>query len=94
MQLSLSPELEKRIEDRLRSGNFRSAEDVVAAALAALEQQDWVAELSREDFELMFPGVASKVAEGLEAARAGRVVDGEAFFDELEREEARQNKGG
>jgi hypothetical protein len=33
------------------------------------------------------PGLKEKVAAGLAAARAGNLIDGEAFFDELDSEE-------
>ena len=40
MKLSLPPEIQKLIEDRVKSGKYETAEDVVAAAVSSLEQQE------------------------------------------------------
>jgi antitoxin ParD1/3/4 len=90
MSYSLSPDIQKLIDDRIRSGHYSSADDVIAAAITNLEQQDRLADLSPDDLELLFPQLRQKLARGLAEARAGKVSDGEAFFDELEREEQRR----
>ena len=43
--------------------------------------------LSAEEMERLYPAIKRDIAEGMAAIRAGDTVDGEAFFDELEREE-------
>jgi Arc/MetJ-type ribon-helix-helix transcriptional regulator len=40
MNLVLPPSIEKIIEDRVRSGRYQSAADVVAAAVAQLDVQE------------------------------------------------------
>ena len=40
MNINLSPEQEQIVNDELKSGHFRSAEEVVAKALAALQASD------------------------------------------------------
>jgi antitoxin ParD1/3/4 len=90
MSYSLSPDIQKLIEDRIRSGHYSSAEDVIAAAITHLEQQDRLADLPPDELELLFPQLRQKLARGLAEARAGKLSDGEAFFDELEREEQRR----
>lgn len=45
MGISLRPETEKIIEDRMARGGYPTADDVVLAALALLEGQDDVVEI-------------------------------------------------
>jgi putative addiction module CopG family antidote len=40
MNINLTPELERIVNDELRSGHFRSAEEVIAKALAALREKE------------------------------------------------------
>ena len=40
MHLAIDPEMQRLIDEKLRTGQYRSAEDVVRAGLAALKQQD------------------------------------------------------
>jgi len=87
MNLSLPPKIQKLIDRRVKSGRYHSAQDVVTAALVTLDQQESLAGMSAADLETIYPGIKEKLAQGLAAARAGDVSDGEAFFGELEREE-------
>jgi putative addiction module CopG family antidote len=84
MNLSLSPEIEKAIEERISSGKYSRAEDVVAAAVVTLSQQERAMQLSASELEAVYPNLRKKLAEGLAAADAGQLSDGDAFFDELE----------
>jgi antitoxin ParD1/3/4 len=88
MQVSIPPQIEKLVEDRVRSGQYARAEDVIAAAILSLEQQERASTLSRAELESLYPGLTKKLADGLAAADAGKLSDGDDFFDELEREEA------
>jgi Arc/MetJ-type ribon-helix-helix transcriptional regulator len=87
MVLSVSANLQKRIDERVESGKYRTAEDVLAAALASLDQQEQLTELASSDLEILFPGMKQKIRQGLQDANSGKLSDGEEFFDELEREE-------
>ena len=40
MNINLTPEQEKIVKDELKSGNFRTAEDVIAQALQALREKE------------------------------------------------------
>lgn len=40
MNLSLKPDVQKLIDERVSSGKYSSPEDVVAAAIVALDQQE------------------------------------------------------
>jgi antitoxin ParD1/3/4 len=81
MQLSLPPEIQKLIEERVRSGRYQSAEDVVAAAVANLDQQESVG-----DF---VPGELDSLID--EGERSGPPLDGEQVLAEL-RELRRRNQ--
>jgi putative addiction module CopG family antidote len=93
MDFSLPPEIRKLIDDRVQSGQYASPQDVITTALATLEQQERLAELGTGELGTLFPGLREQIAEGLASARAGELVDGEEFFDELDREEEERAKG-
>lgn len=42
MHLAIDPGMQRFIDEKLRTGRYASAEDVVRAALAALKQQDFL----------------------------------------------------
>ena len=73
MQLSLPPEIQRLIEERVRSGRYQSPEDVVAAAVANLDQQE-----SAGDFA---PGELDELL--AEGERSGPPLDGEQVLAEL-----------
>ena len=76
LNVSLTPELSRFVESRLKSGRYQSASEVVREALRLLEARE------REPV----PSVEALKAEievGLEQLRSGEAVDGDAFFDEL-----------
>ena len=82
MNLSLPPHVQQLIEDRIRSGKYHSAEDVIVAAMASLEQQE-----QPGDFE---PGEMDRLIE--EGLSSGAPLDGEQVFAEL-RERGRRPRG-
>jgi len=43
MNINLTPDLERIVNDELRSGHFRSPEEVIAKALAALREKEGLA---------------------------------------------------
>ena len=73
MNLSLSPEIQKLIQDRVKSGKYGTAEDVIAAAVATLEQQE-----HSGDFET---GELERLLE--EGEGSGAPLEGEAVLKEL-----------
>ena len=73
MNLTLPPQIQKLIEDRVRSGRYQTPEDVVSAAVAQLDVRE-----ETGDFE---PGeLDALLAEG---ERDGESLDGEEVLAEL-----------
>lgn len=89
---SIPSTIQEQIDQRIQSGAYASAEDVLRAAFAALSQQEALSAAPLEELEAMYPGLRQKIAEGLEDCRAGRLYDGEEFFDELDREDQERNR--
>ena len=88
MELSLTDDLSRFIQERVRTGQYGAPEDVVRAALEALRRQEALAQVDRSELEVLYPDYHQKIEDGLRAARAGRLSDGEAFFEPLEQEES------
>lgn len=76
MNVSLTPELEQLVQERVRSGRYTSASEVVREALRLLADRDELRQLRLQE-------VRAKVAEGLDAIAAGDVHPGDEVFDEL-----------
>lgn len=71
--ISLTPRLEKYVAQKVASGRYQSASEVVREAIRIMEQH----ERSLDDMR-------RKIAVGLDQARRGELLDGEAVFHELE----------
>ena len=85
MGITLKPEIEKRIADQMKAGGFASADDVVEAGLALLEQ---LTPASEDDPKR----VKADIAEGLEQARRGELIDGEQALAERRRRRAQRQQ--
>ena len=83
MDMNLPIEIERLIAEQVRSGRYSSANEVVAAAVVALDQQH-----RQAASESVLQGLRNDIAVGIAAAEACKFVDGETFFDELERKDA------
>ncbi|HMO26776.1 MAG TPA: type II toxin-antitoxin system ParD family antitoxin [Tepidisphaeraceae bacterium] len=81
MKLELSSEVERQIADRLQSGRYASASDVIEAALRSLEQHE-----QRGDFA---PGEWDRLL--AEAEASGEPVDAATVFADL-RDPNRRNR--
>jgi putative addiction module CopG family antidote len=69
MRLSLSPETQELIGAKLKTGQYESADDVVRASLAALEQQEQFGDFAPGELdELLAEGERSILKEGTIAA--------------------------
>lgn len=94
--VSLTDEQDALVERLVKSGRYASASEVVRDGLRLLQREEearlldkWLVEgLTPEEQACLPPGlleraretIRAKVREGLEEARRGEFVDGEAFF--------------
>jgi antitoxin ParD1/3/4 len=76
MNVSLTPELEELIQERVRSGRYHSASEVVREALRLLEDRDEMRRLRLDEMR-------KKIAAGLASLDRGEGLPGEPFFDQL-----------
>ena len=76
MNITLSPELEKLVNEKVQTGEFENAEAVVAQALHALVERD------RDESHLRRT-IREKIDRGVAQAERGELIDGEEFFEHL-----------
>jgi len=77
LTITLTQELEAFIRERVASGRFDTASDVVREGLELLEMREQGREAALEE-------IRREIEVGLEQAKAGQLRDGEAFFTELQ----------
>ncbi|MEH2143053.1 type II toxin-antitoxin system ParD family antitoxin [Nostoc sp.] len=77
MNISLTPELEQLVKDKVSSGKYHSVSEVMGEALRLLEERDRIREQRLAELK-------AKIQEGIEASERGEVVDGEEVFAEIE----------
>ena len=76
VNVSLTPELEALIQERVRSGRYNSASEVVREALRLLEDRDELRRVRLEELR-------SQVASGLNSLDRGQTRDGDELIDEI-----------
>lgn len=81
MNVSLTPELEKFIADRVKSGMYHSASEVVREALRLLREQD---ELKRR----RVIALREAIGRGLDQLDRGEAIAGEQVLKELKQRSA------
>ena len=79
MNVSLTPELEELVHQKVQTGRYTSASEVVREALRLMEERDRLDAWRKDE-------IRSQIAAGLASLRSGRGVDGDAVFDRLEAE--------
>jgi antitoxin ParD1/3/4 len=79
MNVSLTPELERLVNEKVASGMYGSASEVVREALRLLKERDQLREHRLAELK-------GNIAIGIEQADRGELMDGEEFFDQLLRE--------
>lgn len=72
MNVSLTPELEKFVQDTVATGRYNSASEVVRASLHKLEEEERWKQYAK-----------AKIAKGLEDVAAGRMISSEDFLEEI-----------
>ena len=78
MNITLNPELERLVNEKVQTGEFDNAEAVVAQALRAMVERD-------EDESHLRQTIREKIDRGVVQAQRGEFVDGEEFFEQLRR---------
>ena len=71
MNVHLTPELEELVQNKVKTGRYHSASEVVREALLLLEEHDQVTQLRR------------RIDEGLASLDRGEGIEGEPFMSEL-----------
>ncbi len=74
--VTLSPELEAFIEERVAAGRFATAGEAVREGLRLLEERV-------QEREAVLAELRDEIELGVEQAKAGKLSDGRAFFEQL-----------
>jgi len=75
VNVSLTPELEEFIQERVGTGRYTSASEIVREALRLLQDRDELRRLRMDELR-------AKVAAGIDSLDRGEGVDGDAAIDE------------
>lgn len=73
MNISLTPKLEKLVQEKLATGLYNSASEVIREALRLLEEKDRCRKVRIEELR-------KEVLIGIEQADRGELVDGQGVF--------------
>ena len=85
LNVSLTPELERFVNERVASGRYQTASEVIRDALRLLEER-------HHEREAALAEVRRKIAEGIEAADLGDLHDPEEVFAELRQRLTKRRK--
>ena len=80
MNVNLTPELETLVLNKVKTGRYNSASEVVREALRLFEERDHVRQLQIQELR-------RSINKGWASLERGERVDGEAFFRALAQEE-------
>jgi antitoxin ParD1/3/4 len=76
MSLSLQPETERLIEEKVQSGEYNSADEVVRSALCALAKED-------QEYAIRVEALRGEIQKGLDELDAGRGVPIDEAFSRI-----------
>lgn len=76
MTIAIKPELERKIADKVKSGRYASADEVVADALKVLERVEETERLCKAD-------IAAKAEEGWASAERGESISADVAVARL-----------
>jgi antitoxin ParD1/3/4 len=85
LNVSLTPELTRFVQERVVSGHYQTASEVVREGLRLLEQQE-------RDRDATYAALKGKLKRAAAQAERGERVDGEEFFVKLLGRLERKNK--
>jgi antitoxin ParD1/3/4 len=76
MNVHLTSELEKLVHNKVKTGRYNSASEVVREALRLLEEHDHIRKMRMQE-------IRKKIDEGWESLQRGEGIDGEEAFKTL-----------
>ena len=76
MEISLQPELEQFIQEKITSGQYQSVNEAVNAGLKLLMKQELI-------YQGRFAELRQEIMVGIEASERGEVVDSETVFNSI-----------
>jgi antitoxin ParD1/3/4 len=76
MNVSLTPELEELVHEKVKSGRYLSASEVVREGLRLLEERDRL-------YKARLAELQKEITIGVEEADRGELVDGEVVMQEI-----------
>ena len=79
MNVHLTPELEQLVQNKVKTGRYNSASEVMREALRLMDERDQIKEMQKEELR-------KKIAAGLKSLEQGKGIDGESVFARLEAE--------
>ena len=90
MNVHLTPELEQLVRNKVHSGRYNSASEVVREALRLMEQKDELRTIQLQELR-------NRIEKGLAEAERGEGADGEVFMqgliDDLDTGESKRKAG-
>ena len=85
MNVHLTPELEKLVQKKVKTGSYNSASEVVREALRLMRERDELLLLRKEE-------IRKQIAEGYASLRQGEAIEGEEAFRQLDERHKRQRR--
>ena len=76
MNFSLTPELEKLINQKLESGMYTSASEVIRAGLRLLAEQDQLHQVKLDNLK-------SEIMVGVDQVKSGQTISSKNVFDKI-----------
>jgi antitoxin ParD1/3/4 len=77
MNVSLTPELERFVQEKVQTGRYNSASEVVREALRVLHEREQLREIQIQELR-------NKIAQGLASLERGEGIDGEQALREMQ----------
>lgn len=79
MNVHLTPELEQFVRNKMKSGGYNSASEVIREAIRLLEERD-------EIFTLRQDEIRKQIEEGWQSSKRGELVDGDEVLERIDAE--------
>lgn len=86
LNVSLTPELERFVQERVATGRYQTASEVIREGLRLLEQEE-------RDRELAFDALKAKLNRGVAQADGGQLIDPAEVLRKIDALRARRAAG-